>query len=237
MSFKTKALECLENGNYEEYYNYSKKQYEETKDDESLVEFNKAKKKLELYKEIKDFMKKEKACYYEVLGLNSDASSKQIREAYTKLMSKFHPDRTKIKESNAVSRIIQKAYSVLSDHEKRREYNLKKNSLFHKRGENFSFTMSTNFDNGFYDYNRFARRAYFDNNIDLDEFDYEFGDAFMSDNRFFSAHFGSDVYNNLLRNLNRRMYRRRSNRILNRDPIYIRVIIFIMFLVIFLLFG
>ncbi|KAF9765048.1 DnaJ like protein subfamily B member 9 [Nosema granulosis] len=230
MNFKTKACECLEMGNYEEYYNNILKYHNLTNSEESSEELRKAKKKFELFKEIKEFLKKEKACYYEVLSLPTSASSKQIREAYTKLMNKFHPDRTKIKESNAVSRIIQKAYSILSDPEKRQEYDLKKNSLFYKRGENFSFVMSNNFSDDFFDLNRISQRAYNTSSVFTDDFE----EIFMTNSRFFDAHFGSHVYNNLMRNLNRRHSFRRHNRTPQDERLYYKMLIFIFFIIVLL---
>lgn len=231
MNYKTKACECLEKGDYKGYYDNALKYHSAENTDDSLEEFQKAKKKLELYREIQEFTKKEKACYYEVLGLKTTATSKQIREAYTKLMNKFHPDRTKIKESNAVSRIIQKAYSVLSDPDKRAEYDHKSRSLYYKRGDNFVFSMSNNFDENFFD---FHQRTYSrPSNIFSDDFE----ELLMSNNRFFDAHFGGTMYNNLLRNLNRRHTFRRVNRVPPRDQVYYKIMIFVIFMIILLFFS
>jgi molecular chaperone DnaJ len=58
--------------------------------------------------------------YYEVLGINKDASKDEIKKAFHKLAHKYHPDKnggdeTKFKEIN-------EAYQILSDDEKRRQY-------------------------------------------------------------------------------------------------------------------
>jgi len=60
--------------------------------------------------------------YYKILGVVKDASAAQIKKAYRKLAKKFHPDTSD--EDNAEDRFkeIAEAYSVLSDPQKRKEY-------------------------------------------------------------------------------------------------------------------
>lgn len=62
--------------------------------------------------------------YYEVLGVAKDSDTKQIKKAYKRLAMKHHPDRNKDnkKASEEVFKEIQKAYSVLSDDQKRHTY-------------------------------------------------------------------------------------------------------------------
>jgi curved DNA-binding protein len=61
--------------------------------------------------------------YYEVLGVNRSASDAEIKNAYRKLAKRFHPDRNKgDKEAEVRFKEVQEAYDVLSDKEKRRQY-------------------------------------------------------------------------------------------------------------------
>ena len=63
--------------------------------------------------------------YYEVLGVGKDASENDIKLAYRKLARKFHPDVNKT-DPKAKEKFIevQEAYEVLSDPEKRQNYDL-----------------------------------------------------------------------------------------------------------------
>jgi curved DNA-binding protein len=61
--------------------------------------------------------------YYERLGLNSNATSDEIRSAYRKLSIKFHPDKNDgDSHLSGMFRQINEAYQILSDTNKRKEY-------------------------------------------------------------------------------------------------------------------
>lgn len=60
--------------------------------------------------------------YYEILGLKKDASKDEIKKAYRKLALEFHPDRNKDKDAEARFKEISEAYAVLSDDNKRAQY-------------------------------------------------------------------------------------------------------------------
>ncbi len=62
--------------------------------------------------------------YYQILGVKKNASAKQIKLAYRDLAFKYHPDRNR--ENTAVNpdkmKGVNEAYAVLSNPEKKREY-------------------------------------------------------------------------------------------------------------------
>ncbi len=60
--------------------------------------------------------------YYEVLGIPRDADIKSIKSAFRKLAMQYHPDRNKSPDAETRFKEIAKAYAVLSDPEKRKQY-------------------------------------------------------------------------------------------------------------------
>ena len=62
--------------------------------------------------------------YYQVLGVNRDATDEEIRRAYRKLAMEYHPDRNPGREkwANQKFREINEAYEVLSNPQKRAAY-------------------------------------------------------------------------------------------------------------------
>jgi curved DNA-binding protein len=61
--------------------------------------------------------------YYQILGTKKDASQDEIKKAYRKLAMKYHPDHSKgDKAAEEKFKKISEAYAVLSDKQKRKEY-------------------------------------------------------------------------------------------------------------------
>jgi molecular chaperone DnaJ len=60
--------------------------------------------------------------YYDVLGVTRESSEKDIKSAYRKLAMKYHPDQSKESDAEERFKEISEAYAVLSDPDKRRQY-------------------------------------------------------------------------------------------------------------------
>ena len=61
--------------------------------------------------------------YYDILGVNKNASDEELKKAYRKLAMKYHPDRNpNKKEAEERFKELNEAYAVLSDKEKRKQY-------------------------------------------------------------------------------------------------------------------
>jgi curved DNA-binding protein len=62
--------------------------------------------------------------YYQILGVKRSSTPEEIKKAYRKLAQKYHPDKAKgnKKEAEAQFKKISEAYAVLSNAEKRKQY-------------------------------------------------------------------------------------------------------------------
>ena len=118
--------------------------------------------------------------YYKVLGVDKKSSKQEIKKAFRKLAVQYHPDKNDSPDAEEKFRKIAEAYEVLSDEDKRRQYDMsggsgQHNHKFgeHTRAHNFHF----NFDDLF---------KQFEGDI--------FGDH-MKDH--FSGHFGRHFSNHM----------------------------------------
>jgi curved DNA-binding protein len=72
--------------------------------------------------------------YYKLLGVEKNASPEEIKKAYRKLALKYHPDRNKDnKAAEEQFKKISEAYAVLSDKEKRQQYDTVGSAGFQQR--------------------------------------------------------------------------------------------------------
>ncbi len=84
--------------------------------------------------------------YYEVLGVDKNADPKEIKKAFKQLAKKYHPDINKEVDAEEKFTEVQDAYAVLSDENKRAQYDQYGHAAFeqmnhgHHASEGFDFS-------------------------------------------------------------------------------------------------
>lgn len=68
--------------------------------------------------------------YYQILGVNPNATAAEVRRAYRRLAILYHPDRNPTPQSNAQMQEINEAYGVLGNHNKRAKYDFQHRNIF-----------------------------------------------------------------------------------------------------------
>lgn len=72
--------------------------------------------------------------YYEVLGVKKDATDAEIKSAFRRLAKKYHPDVNKEEGAEAKFKEIGEAYAILSDPNKRKQYDQFGHAAFENGG-------------------------------------------------------------------------------------------------------
>jgi curved DNA-binding protein CbpA len=124
--------------------------------------------------------------YYKTLGVLKESSDKEIKGAYRRLARKYHPDRNS-KVSDEIMKRINIAFEVLSDPEKRNEYN--KISFADKLGDsdktNDAHTGSNVIDSGNYQARHKRRsRTYSHTNAPATDTINGYSDSYKEDNGY-----------------------------------------------------
>ncbi len=116
----------------------------------------------------------EKRDYYEILGVPRDATKDQIKDSYRKLAMQYHPDRNKSPEAEEKFKEISEAYAVLSDDQKRQQYDMLGHAGFDQRYTEEDIFRGADFSTIFRDLG------------------FDFGDIFR---HFFGGGFGGENFN------------------------------------------
>ena len=95
--------------------------------------------------------------YYDVLGVNKSSAPDQIKAAYRKLAVKYHPDKNQgNKTSEDKFKEASEAYHVLSDQERKQNYDNFGHAAFENggrgRGGFWNFDFSNSFSDIFEDF-------------------------------------------------------------------------------------
>merc|ERR1719222_613173 len=107
--------------------------------------------------------------YYKILGVEQDASGREIKKAFRNLALKYHPDKNPDKDTSKKFRQIAEAYEILRDEDKRRQYD----SMGHKAWDSAG---SGGFKPG---------------NFNFDDLFKGFDDDFFKEMNMFGSHFDS----------------------------------------------
>ena len=87
-------------------------------------------------------MAEKKRDYYEVLGVSRDADDATLKKAYRQLAKKYHPDINPSAEAAEIFKEASEAYSVLSDKEKRAQYDQFGHAAFDGSGGGYGGSFS-----------------------------------------------------------------------------------------------
>lgn len=110
--------------------------------------------------------------YYSILGVDRNATKEEIKKAFRKLAMQYHPDKNPSPEASEKFKLINQAYSVLSDDKKRASYDQYGTEEFgeydaydHMHYDDIfddyfgdSFDGFDDFDDDFADFNQFGHR-------------------------------------------------------------------------------
>lgn len=132
--------------------------------------------------------------YYDILNLKKEASPDEIKKSYRKLAREYHPDKNQgDTKKEEMFKLINEAYSTLSDEEKRKAYDLR---IFNKdnKSNNFNSNKTSNTqktNSGTFDMNDFEKRfeSFFGFNSSGNKVDKSAGKGKLNTDEMFNSFF------------------------------------------------
>ena len=109
-----------EKGEFESKKNKDYEKYHSDWSNEEYVGKKKVNKDEEEFKKLKQ--NSNFPNYYKILGISKDSSEREIKEQFRLLVKKWHPDRNPDPKTKEKMAEINKAYEVLSDKERKKNY-------------------------------------------------------------------------------------------------------------------
>ena len=84
--------------------------------------------------------------YYDILGVNKSASESDIKKAYRKKAMEYHPDRNQNNpQAEEKFKQVNEAYAVLSDKQKKQQYDMFGDQKFHQQYSSDDIFRGTDF--------------------------------------------------------------------------------------------
>ena len=135
--------------------------------------------------------------YYEILGIEKNATKDEIKSAFRKKARVYHPDINKAPDAEEKFKEVAEAYSVLSDQKKREQYD-----TFGSVDENFNMNMNMDAEEIFKNF--FAHHGFgFGFDDEPQERIFRGTDKTLRVNVTFD-----EVYNNITKNITYSVYRK-----------------------------
>ena len=107
--------------------------------------------------------------YYAILEVSQHATYQEIRRSYRKLARKYHPDRNHSSFSEDMIKKINAAFEILSDREKRHQYDIMDYSNLLEKDKDHDFSYTSNSVSPGKDHSHSARYTYESHNNAQDQ--------------------------------------------------------------------
>lgn len=158
--------------------------------------------------------------FYEILGVSKDASDEDLKKAYRKLALRFHPDKNCAPGATDAFKAIGNAYAVLSNPEKRHQYDLYGETSTAETSNSSPFSSSGSSSPSSYNHPGFHRTFHRDFEADISPeelFNMFFGGRFPTGNVHVYTNRGASYTHFYQPTRRRRTYERREDVVVEEE--------------------